>query len=85
MCGAGPRFASSDLLLCAAAQGLGVALARHRLAQEELASGALVRPFETRAIELGAAYWIVRPRGGAPREAVRLLVAWLRREAERTP
>jgi len=81
----GPRFASSDLLLRAAAQGLGVALARHRLAQEDLASGALVRPFETRVIDLGAAYWIVRPRGGAPREAVTILLAWLRREAERTP
>src|SRR5205823_1668379 len=83
--GRGPRFASSDLLLRAAAQGLGVALARHRLAQEDLASGALVRPFETRVIDLGAAYWIVRPRGGAPREAVTILLAWLRREAERTP
>ncbi len=81
----GPRFASSDLLLRAAAQGLGVALARHRLAHEELASGALVRPFETRAIDLGVAYWIVRPRGSAPREAVKILVAWLRREAERAP
>jgi LysR family glycine cleavage system transcriptional activator len=81
----GPRFASSDLLLRAAAQGLGVALARHRLAQEELASGALVRPFETRAIELGIAYWIVRSKGSALREAVKMLLAWLRREAERTP
>src|SRR6266436_8629318 len=81
----GPRFASSDLLLRAAAQGLGVALARHRLAHEELASGALVRPFETRAIDLGVAYWIVRPRGSAPREVVKILVAWLRREAERAP
>jgi len=80
----GPRFASSDLLLRAAAQGLGVALARHRLAQQELASGALVRPFETRAIDLGVAYWIVRPRS-TPREAVKILAAWLRREAERAP
>jgi LysR family glycine cleavage system transcriptional activator len=81
----GPRFASSDLLLRAAAQGLGVALARHRLAQEELASGALLRPFETRALDLGIAYWIVRPKEGAPREAVKMLVAWLKRQAERTP
>jgi len=34
---------------CVCGTGLGVALARHRLAHEELASGALVRPFETRA------------------------------------
>src|SRR5256884_4966403 len=81
----GPRFASSDLLLRAAAQGLGVALARHRLAQEDLASGPLVRPFETRVIDLCAAHWIVRPRGGAPREAVTILLAWLRRGGQGAP
>jgi DNA-binding transcriptional LysR family regulator len=53
------------------------------MAQEELASGALVRPFETRAVELGAAYWIVRPPASVPREAVKILLAWLRREAGR--
>ena len=76
----GPRFASSDLLLRAAVQGLGVALARERLAHEELASGALLRPFGARAVDLGAAYWIVRPHGGAPREALRMLTAWLRQQ-----
>ncbi len=78
----GPRFASSDLLLRAAAQGLGVALARERLAEEELASGALLRPFGARAVELGASYWIVHPRSGAPREAVKILTAWLRQQAQ---
>jgi LysR family transcriptional regulator, glycine cleavage system transcriptional activator len=79
----GPRFASSDLALRAAAQGLGVALARDRLAQDELASGALLRPFGAHAIDLGAAYWIVRPHGGAPREAVRTFTAWVRQQAAR--
>ena len=79
----GARFASSDLLLRAAAQGLGVALARARLAQEELASGALLRPFGPRRIELGTAYWIVRPAGREARSAVNMLVSWLHQEAAR--
>ncbi|HEX7199876.1 MAG TPA: LysR substrate-binding domain-containing protein, partial [Dongiaceae bacterium] len=79
----GARFASSDLLLRAAAQGLGVALARARLAQEELASGALLRPFGPRRIVLGTAYWIVRPAGREARGAVNMLVSWLQQEAAR--
>jgi len=59
--------------------------ARHCLAQQELASGALVRPFETRAIDLGVAVLDCRSRGSTPREAVKVLAAWLRREAERAP
>ena len=38
-------FDDSDLLLDAAAEGLGVALARGRLAEPDLAEGRLVRPF----------------------------------------
>jgi LysR family glycine cleavage system transcriptional activator len=79
----GTRFTSSDLVLRAAAQGLGVALARHRLVLEDLETGALVRPFASHAITLADAYWIVTPSGAAPREAVKILIAWLRREAKR--
>src|SRR5258708_37326435 len=53
----GPRFTSSDLVLRAAAQGQGVALARHRLAQDDLATGALLRPVAGRSVDLGPAYW----------------------------
>jgi LysR family glycine cleavage system transcriptional activator len=77
----GVRLASSDLVLRAAAQGLGVALARHRLVQEDLAAGVLLRPFKGLAVELGAAYWLVSPANGAPRAAVKMLSAWLRRQA----
>ena len=41
----GARFTSSDLVLCGAEHGLGVALARNRLASDAIQSGALVRPF----------------------------------------
>jgi LysR family glycine cleavage system transcriptional activator len=73
---AGPRFASSDLVLRAAAQGLGVALARGRLAADDLASGALMRPFADRCVELPDAYWIVEP-PAPPRAAVAAATAWL--------
>lgn len=78
----GPRFASSDLVLRAAVQGVGVALARDRLATEDLESGALVRPFADLRINLPDAYWIVRPKAGADRAAVAAVVDWLKREAQ---
>jgi LysR family glycine cleavage system transcriptional activator len=78
----GPRFASSDLLLRAAAQGQGVALARHRLAVDEVAAGALIRPFGERELRVENAYWIVCP-DRAPRHAVATVTAWLKGEARR--
>ena len=78
----GARFTSSDLVLRAAAQGLGVALARHRLVLADLAAGTLIRPFGSHAIALDRAYWIVTPHGAATRDAVKVVSAWLRREAE---
>jgi LysR family glycine cleavage system transcriptional activator len=77
----GARYASSDLVLRAAAQGLGVALAPARLAEQDLAAGILLRPFGNRQVELGPLYWIVRPPENPIRESLRNLIAWLRREA----
>jgi LysR family glycine cleavage system transcriptional activator len=76
----GPRLASSDLLLRASALGQGVALARHRLAVEDVASGALVRPMEG-VLALGRAYWLVLPTHGRSRRATAMVVDWLKREA----
>lgn len=78
---AGPRFASSDLVLRAAVQGLGVALARGRLAAEDLAAGTLVRPFGAAEVKLPSAYWLVRPTGTIDRIAVKGVMAWLRSQA----
>ncbi|MBN8737181.1 MAG: LysR family transcriptional regulator [Xanthomonadales bacterium] len=78
----GPRFASSDLLLRAAAQGQGVALVRHRLAADDVAAGLLVRPFGERELHIGNAYWIVHP-DRAPRHAVATVIAWLKDRAGR--
>lgn len=78
---AGPRLASSDLVLRAAMHGQGVALARHRLASDDIAAGALVRPIEGAGVALGTAYWIVLPARGQVRAAARTFIAWLKEQA----
>jgi LysR family glycine cleavage system transcriptional activator len=79
----GDRYTSSDLVLRAAARGLGIALARDRLVSDELESGALVRPFGEARVQVPDAYWLVVPSAAAPREAVRLVIGWLCRQGER--
>jgi len=76
----GPRFASSSLLLRAAAAGQGVALARERLAETWLESGKLNRPFPD-SVELKAAYWLVTRQGAEPRRPLRIFIAWLKQQA----
>lgn len=80
---AGPRLASSDLLLHAAAQGQGVALARHRLVANDIASGALLRPFGDLEVHVPNAYWLIRPRSKQLPTAVATLIGWLKDEAKR--
>lgn len=77
----GTRFASTDLLLHAATQGHGVALARHRLIKADLDSGRLVRPFGERQLELGPYYWLVRAGRNAPRAPAAVVIGWLREQA----
>lgn len=78
----GARFTSADLVLRAAEQGLGVALARERFARDSLESGTLVRPFGVQALTLRHAYWTtVSERTGSRHTVVRTL-AWLHRMAE---
>jgi LysR family glycine cleavage system transcriptional activator len=79
----GPRFSSSDLVLRAATQGLGVALARHRLIGDDLETGVLVRPFGELSVPIANAYWIITPRDGEMREATSRFIAWLQLEAQR--
>jgi LysR family glycine cleavage system transcriptional activator len=78
----GPRLASSDLVLRAAAQGDGVALARGRLVHDDLKSGALLRPIPDLEVPIGPAYWIVEPERD-PRPAVAAVIEWLEYEARR--
>lgn len=76
----GPRFASSDLVLRAAAHGHGVALARSRLVGDDLASGALIRLFAPREVPIGPAYWMLFPPHGRSRQSTATVAAWLREE-----
>jgi LysR family glycine cleavage system transcriptional activator len=72
----GARFTSSDLVLRAAEQGLGVALARGRLAEESLANGSLVRLFKDQQITLTDAYWVLSGEG-SHRSSVQRFRDWL--------
>ncbi len=78
---AGSRFSSSDLVLRAAVQGQGVALARHRLAFDDIASGALVRPIRDAVVVLGAAYWIALPLHRNVRSGASTVITWLKEQA----
>lgn len=74
----GPRFTSSDLVLRAAAQGQGVALALDRLVRDDIKAGLLMRPFGGAQLDLGIAYWIILPAHRRARPAVATVITWLR-------
>ena len=78
---AGPRFASSDLVLRAAQQSQGVALALGRFVRDELASGSLLRPMGERVLPLGDTYWMVTSRRTSVSHATKTVMAWLREMA----
>lgn len=78
----GPRFTSTDLVLRAAANGQGVALARHQLAIGDVTSEHLLRPLGELTVELKDAYWIVLPRHKLPTQKTLTVVKWLKGEAE---
>lgn len=78
----GRRFGSSDLLLRAAEQGMGVALVHRRLARESLANGLLEAAFEDFDLPAENAYWIITAQRHK-RAAVKALVDWLTVEAHR--
>lgn len=74
----GARFTSSDLVLRAAEQGLGVALARGRLAMDGLESGSLVRLFPNQEVLLPDAYWITVNETRSHRHVVGQFIDWLK-------
>jgi LysR family glycine cleavage system transcriptional activator len=62
-----------------AQRGLGVALAHETIANDLLASGQLVRPFDF-SIPLKEAYYLIAPEGSRTRHASRVFKEWLLRE-----
>jgi len=72
----GPIFTDSGMLLQAAVAGQGVALARGALAQDDLNSGNLVRPFKL-SLPVEYAYYLVCPEASADRPKVVAFRNWL--------
>ncbi len=76
------RVAGAALVIQAALSGIGVALVRHALVADLLATGRLVRlPMTARPTEY--AHYLVYPGGRADRPAIAALRSWLREEALR--
>lgn len=78
----GPRITSTALVQTAAALGMGVALARRRMAEADLASGRLVA-LNQFAVPIGTAYWILRR--SKPRSAEQFVIDWLKEQAAAPP
>ena len=68
------------MLVQAAMAGQGVALARRRLAELELAEGRLVRLFAI-SLPVEFAYYVVSPEATAERPKIRAFREWLLAEA----
>lgn len=77
----GPRFNQSSLVIEAAVNGRGVALAKQTLAQDDLDAGRLIQPFND-ATAVDFAYYIVHPKAKGRLKQVRAFVGWLVEEAE---
>lgn len=80
----GTTFTDAHLMLEAAAGGQGVALARSALAEGDLASGRLVRPFAV-SVPARSHYYFVCPKAALRRPEVRALRDFLLREVARPP
>ncbi|HEY5721241.1 MAG TPA: LysR family transcriptional regulator [Allosphingosinicella sp.] len=76
----GPVFDSSWVMIEAAMQGAGVALAPSSMFERELTEGVLVRPFAAE-IDTGA-YWLTRLKSKAPTGAMSAFRDWILAEAE---
>ena len=80
----GPIYSDETLLVQAAAEGIGVALARGALVAADLATGRLVRLFPKR-VPSRAAYYLVYPKAAADFERVRAFRDWIRQEVKDAP
>ena len=77
----GPRFNQSSLVIEAAMNGRGVALAKRALAQADIDAGRLVSPFDI-STAVDFAYYVVHPKAKGRLSQVKAFTAWLKSEAE---
>ena len=80
----GPGYNLSALVIHAAADGQGVALARSALVRDFLDDGRLIRPFEL-ALPAEYAYYLVYPARAVTHPKVRAFRDWLLSEAGQSP
>jgi LysR family glycine cleavage system transcriptional activator len=76
----GPILNHASMLIDAAIDGQGIALARTTLAATDLISGRLIRPFQT-ALPLHNTYWIVSPQATSMLPKIVVFRDWLLVEA----
>jgi LysR family glycine cleavage system transcriptional activator len=76
----GPVLNRASMLIDAAVDGQGVALARTALAAQDLISGRLVRPIDV-SLRMSNTYWIVCPQATAALPKIAKFRAWLLAEA----
>ena len=76
----GPRFNQSSLVIEAAVNGRGVALAKQTLAQADLDAGRLVAPLQI-ATAVDFAYYVVHPKTKGRLPQVKAFVSWLQQES----
>ena len=75
----GPRFSHTHMMLQAAMDGHGVALAGSLLADDDLAAGRLVAPFDLK-LPAGFAYYLACPAPAADRPKVEAFRRWVLEE-----
>ena len=76
----GPRFNQSSMVIEAAANGRGVALAKRTLAQADLDAGRLVSPLQI-STAVDFAYYVVHPKAKGRLPQVKAFVSWITAEA----
>ncbi len=80
----GPTFTDSSMVIQAAVEGQGVALARSVLSASDLAAGRLVKPFEV-SMPASWAYYLVYPPATRDSPKIAAFRTWLLAEAQATP
>ena len=79
----GPRFSQADHALDAALAGVGVVLGRRALVVKDIDEGRLCMPFP-KAIQTGARFRFLCPKGTEDRPQVRAFREWILREINKT-
>lgn len=79
----GPAFTDSSMVVQAAVEGQGVALARSVLADADLRAGRLVKPFDV-SVPARWAYYAVCPLATRDNPRIKLFRDWLLSEADKT-